>query len=317
MRVRGRVPERGNRAIAIVIQRAMARPADRLPSNAEGDVFVDSSCIDCEVCRIVAPSTFVRDDSFGQSIVKLQPKSDVERRRAAMALVACPTSSIGAKQLDVKSASHAFPDPIEGSRDVFFCGYASEDSYGAQSWLVLRDEGNVLVDSPRAAKPLLERIRALGGVRFMFLSHRDDVADHRVFHEAFGCERILHRRDVTSGTRDVERVIEGDEPIDFAHDLQLVPVPGHTAGSMALVHRRTHLFSGDHVWGDEDAPGLHASRGVCWHSWPEQTRSMERLADFDFSVVLPGHGRPHRAASVEAMREEVRDLVRRMESRGG
>ena len=288
----------------------MARLSDRLPNNADGDVFVDASCIDCEVCRIVAPSTFVRDDSVGQSIVKLQPRSEQERRRAAMALVACPTSSIGGKLLDVKSASHAFPDRVDD--DVYFCGYASEDSYGAQSWLIVRPGGNVLVDSPRAAKPLLEEIEKLGGVKHMFLTHRDDVADHRVFREAFGCERILHRRDVTSGTRDVERVIEGDDVVQLADDLQVVPVPGHTPGSAALVHRNTHLFSGDHVWGDEDAPGLHASRNVCWFSWKEQKRSMERLLAFDFSSVLPGHGRPHRASSVDAMRAELRALVARM-----
>jgi glyoxylase-like metal-dependent hydrolase (beta-lactamase superfamily II)/ferredoxin len=291
----------------------VARRADRLPNNAEGDVFVDASCIDCEVCRIVAPHTFGRDDSVGQSIVKLQPKGEVERRRAAMALVACPTSSIGAKELDVKDASHAFPDRLaDGSDDVYFCGYASEDSYGAQSWLIVRPEGNVLVDSPRAAKPLLEEIENLGGVRFMFLTHRDDVADHRVFRDTFGCERILHRRDVTSGTRGVERVIEGDDVVDLAHDLKIVPAPGHTPGSAVLVHRGAHLFSGDHVWGDEDAPGLHASRNVCWYSWSEQKRSMQRLLDHDFSAVLPGHGRPHRAPSVEAMRAEVRALVARM-----
>jgi glyoxylase-like metal-dependent hydrolase (beta-lactamase superfamily II)/ferredoxin len=300
----------------------MARLADRLPSNAEGDVFVDSSCIDCEVCRIVAPSTFVRDDSVGQSIVTLQPKGEVERRRAAMALVACPTSSIGGKHLDVRAASHAFPDRIEGasyarsphvrSDDVFFCGYASEDSYGAQSWLIVRPEGNVLVDSPRAAKPLLEEIEKLGGVRFMFLTHRDDVADHRVFRQTFGCERILHRRDVTSSTRDVERIVEGDDVVELAPDLRVVPTPGHTPGSSVLLHRNMHLFSGDHVWGDSEATGLHASRSVCWYSWKEQKKSMQRLIDFDFSWVLPGHGRPHRAPSVEAMRGELRDLVARM-----
>jgi glyoxylase-like metal-dependent hydrolase (beta-lactamase superfamily II)/ferredoxin len=290
----------------------MARRADRLPNNVDGDVFVDDSCIDCEVCRIVAPSTFVRDHGVGQSIVKLQPKGEVERRRAAMALVACPTSSIGAEHLDVKSASHAFPDGVDGSDDVYFCGYASEHSYGAQSWLIVRPDGNVLVDSPRAAKPLLDEVKKLGGVRFMFLTHRDDVADHRVFHEAFGCERILHRRDVTGGTRDVERLVEGDEPVHLAPDLTLVPTPGHTAGSAVLVHRNTHLFSGDHLWGDEDAPGLHAGRNVCWYSWSEQKKSMRRLLDFDFLSVHPGHGRPHRAPSVEAMREELRALVDRM-----
>ena len=46
----------------------------------------------------------------------------------------------------------------------------------------------------------------------MFLSHRDDVADHAAFARRFGCKRVLHRVDVGDGTRDVERRLEGDEP---------------------------------------------------------------------------------------------------------
>jgi hypothetical protein len=38
---------------------------------------------------------------------------------------------------------------------------------------------NVLIDSPRAASPLLKRLEALGGVSKLFLTHRDDVLDYR------------------------------------------------------------------------------------------------------------------------------------------
>lgn len=176
----------------------------------------------------------------------------------------------------------------------------------------MRPEGNVLVDSPRAAKPLLAEIERLGGVRFMFLTHRDDVADHRLFREAFGCERILHRRDITSSTRDVERILDGDDPIPLADDLTLLPTPGHTPGSTVLLHRGRHAFTGDHLWGDEQ--GLHASRSVCWYSWPEQTRSMEKLLAYDFSWVLPGHGHPHRAPTSSAARDQLRRLIARMRS---
>lgn len=40
----------------------MAIPAKRLAANVDGDFFVDASCIDCDACRQIAPSTFeVRD----------------------------------------------------------------------------------------------------------------------------------------------------------------------------------------------------------------------------------------------------------------
>ena len=295
----------------------MARVTDRLPSNAPGDLYVDRSCIDCDLCRQLAPATFARDDRAGQSYVHAQPADDAARHRALMALVTCPTASIGmTRKLDTRAASRAFPAEVPGVPDVRFCGFASADSYGASSWLVVRPGGNVLVDSPRAAATLVDRVAALGGVRWMFLTHRDDVADHAAWRERFGCERVLHRDDLSAGTRDVERVIDGHEPVRLDDDLLVIPVPGHTRGSSALLYRpagrEAVLFSGDHVWADDDERGLDAGRDVCWHSWPEQRRSVARLAGHAFTHVLPGHGRPFHATSPAAMRDAVLALARAM-----
>ncbi|HEX9596255.1 MAG TPA: ferredoxin, partial [Anaerolineales bacterium] len=71
----------------------MAQIAQRLPENAEGDLFVDASCIDCDACRQIAPAVF--REHHDQSIVYQQPRTPEELQRALMALVACPTASIG------------------------------------------------------------------------------------------------------------------------------------------------------------------------------------------------------------------------------
>jgi len=288
----------------------VARVSARLSDNAPGDLFVDDACIDCETCRILAPRVFERSDQLGLSVVRNQPASADDALRAKMAIVSCPTSAIGSvSKVDVKDAVLALPDRI--APDVFYCGYASESSFGAASYLVTRGGGNVLVDSPRAARPLMDRIEALGGVGTMFLTHRDDVADHAGYARRFQCERVLHAQDVGPGTRDVERRLEGDEPEPLADDLLAIPVPGHTRGSTALLFRGTFLFTGDHLWGSADGEGLEAGRDVCWYSWAEQTRSMERLLAFDFEWVLPGHG-PRFHAPARKMRAEIEKLVARM-----
>lgn len=289
----------------------MASLADRLPENAEGDFYVDTTCIDCDTCRTIAPVVFGDHPTLGQSIVKKQPDSKAERLRAAMALVACPTSSIGTlRKEDVKEAASAFPELLDEDLGVHYCGYASESSFGASSYFVKRSEGNILVDSPRAAKPLLARIRALGGAKTMFLTHRDDVADHAVFHEELGCDRLMHARDVGHDTRDIERKLDGYDPIRLAPDLLVIPVPGHTRGSAALLYMDRVLFTGDHLWWSDGA--LCASRSVCWYSWEDQKRSIRRLLDHDFDWILPGHGKPYRAESKRAMRQEIERLVTRL-----
>jgi glyoxylase-like metal-dependent hydrolase (beta-lactamase superfamily II)/ferredoxin len=289
----------------------MASLARRLPGNAPGDLFVDDRCIACDTCRRIAPLTFGGGED-DQAFVRLQPRSGDERRRAAMALVACPTAAIGsASRAGVAEAARAFPDEV--APGVLSCGYAAESSFGAASWLVLRRDGNVLVDSPRFARPLLDRLRALGGARLMFLTHRDDVADHARWREALGCDRVLHARDVTAGTRDVEVRLDGEDPIALAPDLLAVPVPGHTAGSTALLAGERWLFTGDHLWGDA-AGRLGASRSVCWWDWDEQVRSVRRLAGLRFRGVFPGHGRPWIAGGPEAARAAVEALAAALEA---
>ena len=219
----------------------MARVAQRLPENVPGAFFVDDSCIDCDACRQIAPSTFARSRASGMSYVAAQPAAGDGEARALMAVVACPTASIGSSpKRPVGDAARAFPERIED--DVYYCGWHAEASYGAASYLVVRDRGNVLVDSPRAARPLYDRIDALGGVRTMVLSHRDDVADHAAFARRFGCERIMHAAD--AGRLPIERTISGSDPIALDDELTLIPVPGHTRGSVALLYREKFFVHG-------------------------------------------------------------------------
>lgn len=40
----------------------MANPRKRVPENVPGDFYVDSTCIDCDACRQIAPSVFGEAD---------------------------------------------------------------------------------------------------------------------------------------------------------------------------------------------------------------------------------------------------------------
>ena len=290
----------------------MANPAQRLAENVAGDFFVDATCIDCDACRQIAPMIF--RDHGDQSSVYHQPETVAETRLALMSLVACPTGSIGAtKKHDMRVGIDAFP--AEVSENILFCGFTSEASYGAWSYLILRSEdegGNVLVDSPRFTGQLVKRIAGLGGVRLMFLTHRDDVADHARFAKKFGCTRIMHAAD-GAARYNVERIIEGEDAVRLDDDLTIIPTPGHTRGHMLLLYRNKFLFTGDHLAWSPTKETLTAFRSVAWYSWPEQTRSMMKLRDYNFEWVLPGHGRIHQDTS-EAMRAHLERCISWMQA---
>ena len=73
----------------------MANRNDKNERNAPGAFYVDSSCIDCDLCRETAPTVFRRNDDLGQSIVFRQPESPEELTMAIEAMQSCPTDSIG------------------------------------------------------------------------------------------------------------------------------------------------------------------------------------------------------------------------------
>jgi len=285
----------------------MARVALKLPANVPGDFFVDSTCIDCDACRVIAPAVF--HDAGDQSAVFHQPKNDAELLAAQKALISCPTASIGSiAKHDMSAALADLPEHIDGG--VYRCGYTSESSFGAISYFA----DNMLIDSPRFSAPLVKNLERMGGVRRMLLTHQDDVADHEKFHDRFGCERVLHRDDVRTKTASVELKPSGSDPIELEPGLLMIPTPGHTKGHVVFLWQERFLFTGDHLAWSPDRGHLYAFRSACWYSWPEQVKSMERLLDYRFEWVLPGHGRPIHFDAAQ-MRVELERCVAWMKRR--
>lgn len=289
----------------------MAQLKQRRPENIEGNFYVDRTCIDCDTCRWMAPKIFNR--SGEQSAVYHQPGTEEERIKAMEALLACPTASIGTveKPKDIKTVQNRFPLRVDDN--VYHCGYHSKNSYGATSYFIDRADGNILVDSPRFSPPLVKRLEEMGGIRYLYLTHKDDVADHEKFRQHFGCDRILHEDDITENTRSVEIKLSGSEPIQFDDDCLIIPVPGHTKGHTVLLYDDKFLFSGDHLAWSDSLNHLYAFRHVCWYSWPELVESTKKLANYSFEWVLPGHRR-RQNCDRETMKQKMQDCLDWMET---
>lgn len=83
--------------------------------------------------------------------------------------------SIHAKKTEkgeVNSVQSTFPIPVEGVEGVYHCGFHDASSFGSTSYLLVRSEGNILIDSPRFNPVLARKIEALGGIKWIFLTHK-------------------------------------------------------------------------------------------------------------------------------------------------
>lgn len=265
----------------------MADLNKRLATNVEGDFFVDSTCIDCDTCRQLAPATFVEKGEY--STVFQQPATDQETLAAYQALLSCPVGSIGTAHQDPPFMAEARASfPIEIADGVFFTGFNSAKSFGANSYFIQHPEGNWLVDSPRFLNDLVQIFGNKGGIRYIFLTHEDDVAESARYAEVFDAVRIIHRADL-SAMPDAELVIEGEEAVQVESDFLCIPVPGHTPGSMALLYHNRFLFSGDHLWWEPERRQLGTPERLVWDN-VQLERSVRKLQRHTFEWLLPGHG---------------------------
>lgn len=285
----------------------MASIKKRLTSNVPGDFFVDSTCINCDTCRQLAPEIFTDTGEF--SSVAAQPKMPSQLREATQAMLACPTGSIGTTGKNL--SREVIEDfPLQLDDEVFYCGFNSKKSFGGNSYLVVHPDGNWLIDSPRMVPHLVRRFEELGGIRHIFLTHRDDVADAELYAKKFDAQRIIHKGELDSQPG-AEIVLDGTNPIALAPEFLVIPTIGHTSGHCVLLYRDRFLFSGDHLWWSRKRNGLYGSKDYCWYSWEEQIESFKLLEQYQFQWVLPGHGdRIH--LSKEEVQKQLQLLIQRV-----
>uniref|UniRef100_A0A7R9VJC2 Metallo-beta-lactamase domain-containing protein n=1 Tax=Chlamydomonas euryale TaxID=1486919 RepID=A0A7R9VJC2_9CHLO len=313
--------------------RQQKRRANEREGNVDGPYWVDETCINCDTCRWMAPHTFSKVGN-GSAVVE-QPRSEQERVVALQALLSCPTHSIHADERsreDLQAAQQGLPALVPGVPNVYHCGWHSEKSFGAASYLLVRpvsEGGNIMFDSPRYNGVLAKNIEALGGVSTIILSHKDDVADHAKWASHFNAKRILHELEVQASTADVEVKLQGDGPWDLdgrplqmrriggaaqpPPGSQIVHTPGHSTGSICVWYEpQKAMFTGDHLSQDEREPSeLRVFTRYVKDSLPRQLENIQKLLQYDWMHVLPGHGRRFHARDAAHRLEATSKVVSR------
>ena len=73
----------------------MADNTDKVEGSVDGQFYVDSNCIDCDLCRQTAPDNFERNEDEGFTFVNKQPENEEEEQACRDAMEECPTEAIG------------------------------------------------------------------------------------------------------------------------------------------------------------------------------------------------------------------------------
>ena len=267
---------------------AMAKYSMLNENSLEGNFFVDTRCIGCNTCARISPEVFTLKDDL--SYIKKQPSSKEETEKSILALLSCPVFSIGMRENkeQIKTITHALPQQIEDN--IYFCSFNSEKSYGANSYFIKREKGNILIDSPRYNTKLVKNIERNGGLAYIYLTHKDDIADYKKFKEHFAARVIFHEDDFNEEINQADITLKGSEVYTLDEDIKIIPQSGHTKGHTVLLYKDHYLFSGDHLAYSSQKKALVAFKNYCWYDWNTQLDSLEELLNYDFSYILAGHG---------------------------
>ncbi|UFQ19780.1 MULTISPECIES: MBL fold metallo-hydrolase [Streptomyces] len=275
--------------------------------------YVDERCTNCDVARQLAPDLIHEVD--GRSELLRQPRDAAEERRVRAAAFACHTRSIRPATGRLDDQWDPYPLPVDGTDEagaaVLFCGHNSTRTAGANSYLLRRPSGNLLmVDTPRWSETLAARYERIGTVTDVLLTHRDHAAHGRRYADRFAARLWIHEGDLDAAP-DADRVLRATDSVEVGDGVLAHPLPGHTAGSVLYVADERYCFSGDSFYWSRATGDIEVAESVTWYSIEVLAASLARTAErLRFEWLLPGHGdRKHLPAT--EMADRMRALTAR------
>ncbi|MFC9857782.1 MULTISPECIES: MBL fold metallo-hydrolase [unclassified Streptomyces] len=271
------------------------------PSAGDGGWYVDTRCTNCDVARQLAPE-LIRETA-GRSEMIRQPRNGAEARQLHAAVFACPVRSIRHSGRRLDDALDPFPLALDDA--VHLCGHNSTRTAGANSYLLRRPSGTLMmIDTPRWSGTLAARYEELGSVTDVLLTHRDHAAHGRRYADRFGARLWIHEDDLDAAP-DADHVLRGTDPAEIGEGVTAHPLPGHTRGSVLYIADERYCFSGDSLYWSRTTADLEVAESVTWYSIEELGASLARTADrLHFEWLLPGHG--------DRKRLPAREMARRM-----
>ncbi|MGQ4617622.1 MBL fold metallo-hydrolase [Nocardia sp. R7R-8] len=271
--------------------------------------FVDDRCVNCDVARQLAPGLIGEVD--GRSEILRQPRDEAEEQALAAAAFACQTRSVRRGNGTLDAALDPFPMRLD--EGVYLCGHNSSRTAGANSYLLRRRGGNLMVDTPRWSEPLAARYEALGVVTDVLLTHRDHAAHGRRYADRFRARLWIHEGDLDAAP-DADQIIRGADPVEIVEGVIAHPFPGHTEGSVLYLVDDRYCFSGDSLYWSRATGDIEIAESVVWYSVEVLAESLARSADrLDFEWLLPGHGDRRRLPEGE-MALRMRGLAERVKA---
>ena len=192
-----------------------------------------------------------------------------------------------------------------------------------RAYLLVREQGNLLIYRSAALEQDVEAVNDLGGIWRQYLNHHHEASPACDWvTKTFDAPLHVHEEDApaASETCNVKGTFSERHKLD--DDFEVVPIPGHTGGATAFLwdtgeHRV--LFTGDTIFFSRGRWRAAVLEGVSDRE--RYIESLELIRTLDFDLIVPGiapAGEPYyefvEKAEAERYIDEILERVRRGES---
>lgn len=154
----------------------------------------------------------------------------------------------------------------------------NRDTLGGTAYLIVENQGNILIDCPAWDEVNREYLNSLGGVRWLFITHRGAIGQTRHLQSTYNCEIVIQEQEayLLPGLK----VTAFEREFDLGNGIKIVWTPGHSPGSACLYypHHGGILFSGRHILPNLQGEPAPLRTAKTFH-WLRQLRSVQLICD--------------------------------------
>lgn len=166
--------------------------------------------------------------------------------------------------------------------DGIFAFPPNRETLGGTAYLILEKNANISIDSPPWDETAQEFLLGVGGLRWLFITHRGGIGKAKEIQLATGCEIVIQEQ--IAYLLPKVQVTTFRQEYSFGSTYKAIWTPGHCQGSSCLYYlgRGTAgegvLFSGRHLLPNQKGEPAPLRSSKTFH-WPRQIRSVRALLD--------------------------------------
>lgn len=175
--------------------------------------------------------------------------------------------------------------------DNIFAFPPNRDTLGGTAYFIVGNEGNILIDCPATDEVNQDFIKAHGGVRWLFITHRTNIGKTADLQKVLNCEVIIQEQEAY--------LLPGLTLTTFGQQLklnslaELIWTPGYSPGSSCLYYNdfKGLLFTGRHILPNLHGDAVLLQTAKTFH-WKRQVKSLnlllEKFSPETLEYICPG-----------------------------